>query len=276
MKLEITTIFCLSDDFIKELRIKQDLQQKMSDSEVITVGLVALRYFSGNISQSRHFLSEHGYIPSMLSESRLIRRLHKIPDLFWHVFLGFLSFLAEEFNAPDDYIVDSFPIASCHNVRISRRHLFRGRKYLGYNAIKEEYFCGLKIHLIISASGQPKEFMITSASEHDMNAFKKFSLHTLTRKSRILGDKAYNDYAYEDCLKDQDLHLCSERKCNAKRPQDLFFTLHGKKIRKYIETTFSQLKQLIKGKIHAVTNKGFKIKICLLLVVFSIGFVLPN
>ena len=83
---------------IQQLGIKQDLQQKMSDSEVITVGLLANRYFSGNISQARHFLEDHGYIPSMLSESRLIRRLHKIPDLFWQIFLGFLSSLTEKIN----------------------------------------------------------------------------------------------------------------------------------------------------------------------------------
>ena len=276
MNLEITTIFCLVDDFIQQLGIKQDLQQKMSDSEVITVGLLANRYFSGNISQARHFLEDHGYIPSMLSESRLIRRLHKIPDLFWQIFLGFLSSLTEKINTPDDYIVDSFPITACHNVRISRRNLFQGKEYLGFNASKNEFFCGIKVHLIISASGQPKEFLITPASEHDMSAFKKFSLHTLIRRSRILADKAYNDYNYEDTLQKQNLYLCCERRNNSKRAQDLFFTLHGRKIRKYIETTFSRLKQWTKGKIHAVTNKGFKIKICLLLVVYSIGFVIPN
>lgn len=275
MNIAITTIFCLSDDFIRALDIKQDPQQKMSDSEVVTIGLVACRYFSGNLSQARTFLYEHGYMSYMLSESRLVRRLHRIPDTFWHVFLGFLSYFRDSTNSPNDYIVDSFPIPVCHNIRISRRHLFREKEFIGYCASKETFFCGVKVHLIISSSGQPKEFIITPASEHDIKAFKKFSLHTLCKNSRILGDKAYNDYQYEDDLRERSLSLCVERKVNSRRSQDLFFIFRGKKIRKYIETVFSQLNAWIKGRIHAVTNKGFKIKISLLLIAFSMLFCFP-
>ena len=49
----------------------------------------------------------------------------------------------------------SFPITACHNVRISRRNLFQGKEYLGFKMLVEnEFFCGIKVHLIISASGQ--------------------------------------------------------------------------------------------------------------------------
>ncbi len=71
----IITVFCLCDDLVKALNIKEDKQVKMSNAEVMTVALSAALFFNGNFQRSREFLSEHGYIPNMLSKSRFNRRL---------------------------------------------------------------------------------------------------------------------------------------------------------------------------------------------------------
>ncbi len=57
-----------------------DPQCKMGSAEIMTVGLVAVFYFGGNIQAARRFLHLHRYIPKMLSHSRLNRRLLSISE----------------------------------------------------------------------------------------------------------------------------------------------------------------------------------------------------
>ena len=83
------------------------------------------------------------------------------------------------------FLVDSFPIASCHNIRSARRGLFRGKKYQGYNASKKMWFTGLKVHVLSSVKGQPKEFYISPATMHDLKAFKNMYLGTIPRGSTL-------------------------------------------------------------------------------------------
>ena len=64
----------------------------MTTAEVMTVALVAARFFEGRLESSRLFLGEHGYMHQMLSKSRLNRRLHAIPEGVW---LGLFALLAE-------------------------------------------------------------------------------------------------------------------------------------------------------------------------------------
>jgi len=52
----------------------------MSDAEVMTTAIVAALYYGGNIQRARKHLKAEGYIPKMLSKSRLNRRLHRIHD----------------------------------------------------------------------------------------------------------------------------------------------------------------------------------------------------
>jgi hypothetical protein len=67
------------------------------------------------------------------------------------------------------------------------------------------------------------------------------------------------------------LHLKAQRKKNSKRPMAAWEEFLGKPIRQYIETVFSQLSSLFaRKKIHAVTPRGFELKIVWFLLAFSI------
>jgi len=83
MKHEITTYFVFSDELFKAMNISEDSQIKMNNAEVMTVILTAARFFGGHIENARNFLKENGYIPDMLSESRLNRRIHAIDSSVW-------------------------------------------------------------------------------------------------------------------------------------------------------------------------------------------------
>ncbi len=76
MQTEIITIYCLCVDYLAALGYHDDRQAAMTTAEVMTVALVAARFFKGCLESSRQFLVEHGYRRQMLSKSRLNRRLH--------------------------------------------------------------------------------------------------------------------------------------------------------------------------------------------------------
>ena len=80
MQLEITTLYCLCDDFLTAYGHKDDLQAQMTPAEGRTTARAAASCYGGKQETIRIFLKEHGYIAAMLSKSRFNRRLHQIPD----------------------------------------------------------------------------------------------------------------------------------------------------------------------------------------------------
>ncbi len=111
---------------------------------------------------------------------------------------------------------------------------------------------------------------MAAGSEADVTIFKELELD-LPEGSIICADKAYTDYAYEDLLEEVGLHLKVQRKKNSKRPMPMWEEFLGKPIRQYIETVFSRLTSSFpKKKIHAVTPRGFELKIVWFLLAFSI------
>ena len=85
------------------------------------------------------------------------------------------------------------------------------------------------------------------------------------------GDKAYNDYGFEDLLHDAcDLRLIAERKVNSKRQHSGCMRHLQGKLRKKIETSFSSLTRLFPRKIEAETAKGFIMKLLIFICSFSI------
>jgi hypothetical protein len=210
-------------------------------------------------------------IISHIGKSRLNRRLHAIPEFFWHFIISHLTTKQNPDN--NHFLVDSFPIAVCHPVRASRRSLFKGKKYLGYNASKKTWFTGLKVHIIATIQGQPTAFAMTAGSVHDLTALKKMYLGTLPRGSTMFGDKAYTSQPFEiELLVARDLLLLAERRSNSQRGQSLIYARYGKKIRKKIETAFSRMVSWLPRRIHAITEKGFLLKLMMLITAFSMTF----
>lgn len=270
MQDTITAIFCHVDDFLKALSWRDDPQCRLSLSEVVTISLTAARFFAGNIESSRIFFCEHGYVP-LIGKSRLNRRLHAIPPFFWHFVVAHLS--SKQNPKCMHFLIDSFPIAVCHPVRASRRSLFKGKKFLGYNASKKMWFTGLKVHVIATFQGQPKEFAISAGSMHDLTALQKMYLGTLPRGATMFGDKAYTSQPFElELMKSKDIFLEAERRTNSSRGQNLIYARYGKKVRKKIETAFSQMVSWLPRRIHAVTDRGLILKLMMMITAFSMSF----
>lgn len=275
MKDTILTIYCLCDDFLKAIGYRDDPQAKVTTAQVMTVPLVASCFFGGNVNQARLFLLEHGYITHAFSESRLNRRLHALPFELWYSLFGLLGEVFKQCNPTADYIVDSLPVAACDNIRIGRcrllgaPHSAEKEAHRGRIASKKRYFFGLRVHLLVTGRGEPVEFVLAAGSVADIEAFKRLRLD-LPAGSVIHADKGYTDYQEEDLLQAAGgIQLRSQRRKNAKRQRPLWEEFLSHPIRKRVETTFSRLTSWFPHHIHAVTKRGFLLKLVCFLVAFS-------
>ncbi len=118
----IVAIYCLCDDLLKALHHHEDPQCEMSDAEVMTTALVAALFFGGNHERARQLLASPHYVPQMLSESRLNRRMRRLAPLF-EVLFAHLAEVWKQLNATSTYIIDTFSIPALDNIRIPRARL---------------------------------------------------------------------------------------------------------------------------------------------------------
>ncbi len=274
MNEQIIAIYCLCDDYIKSIKAigKEWPNQKMSNAEVMTTVIIASRYFYGNIERARQMLKETGYINKMVSKSRLNRRMHLIPDTVWQNMLEFCHLYSSYGYMDNDFIVDSFPVSVCMNIRISRCRIFSTENFRGYNASKKSYFYGVKATVITNLSGHPLKMIIAPGSEHDLPALKVLDPRCLPKGSIVYGDAAYIDYDYEDALLNEGIKMVVERKSNSKRSYELEDYVNLKTHRRTIEGTFSMITNLMPKKIHAVLAHGFELKIITFIIAASTIF----
>jgi len=267
---KIIETFCLCDDLLKAMHHQEDHQCQINDAEIMTTALVASLCFRGNQESARAMLKQHGYIPHMVSKSRLSRRLHRIKELFI-VFFDLLSHLWKTLNTDAVYSIDSFPLAVCDNIRICRSKIDSTEDFRGYQASKKRYFYGLKIHLMVTQDGHPVECFLTPGSFGDVDALKYYA-YELPDGSIIYADKAYNDYEIEDLLQEVDhIQLLPIRKKNSKRALSLSVAFVQSYHRKRVETAGSLIAQLLPKSIHAVTSQGFELKVALFVIASSLN-----
>lgn len=277
MDTKIVLIYCLCSDFLKKMGHINHQSEKMADEEVLTFAIVSAMFFYGSHEKSRNFLKDYGYIPNILSKSQLNRRIHSFDESFWRQLLHCLSHSLVHFEKTDEYVIDSFPVSVCDTSRITRAKLFQGKEYHSYNSSKQRYFYGMKVHMLVTANkGVPIEVIFTPGSEHDMRAFKRFSFD-IPNQSKIYGDRAYNNYEFEDFLLEHaEIRLIAQRRKNTSRPLLAELRYIQSRMRKRIETVFSQITSIFPRSIHAVTSRGFEIKVFNFILAYTFDLLLKQ
>ena len=269
MPEKIITLYCFFDELLKALGHKDDDQAQLSTAEVMTVAAVAAELFTGNQQKSLDFLISHGYIRPF-SKSRFNRRLHRIPEALWQLSLFVMAKMHQKSNQKREHVVDTFPVPVCRNIRITRCKIYRDEAFRGYCASKKEYFYGLKVCLIVTEFGQPVEMLLVPGSTADITALRNMDLN-LPEQSTIFADSAFLDIPFETALRQEaGLHLVVPRRKNMQEQIDGCLEFVCRFCRKRVETTFSQLCERLARSIHAVTARGFELKIMLTVLVFSI------
>jgi Transposase DDE domain len=269
MDMQIILVYCLCADLLKALHHKEDVQCKISDAEVMTAALVAALFFGGKQTLACAFLREQKYIPQMISKSQFSRRLQRLDYLFITLF-QVLGEAFKELNEESVYIIDSAPIAVCDNIRIKRNKIYGDEEHRGYQASKRRYFYGVKVHLLVTKDHQPVEFFLSPGAFSDTDALTQFDFD-LPAGSQIFGDKAYTYYLVEDLLDEAEIQLAPDRKKNSKRPMPPWLHFFLRQYRNQVETAGSMIERLLPKSIHAVTAKGFELKVILFVLASSIN-----
>ena len=141
----------------------EDCRREMSDAEIITTAMIAAIFFCGNHSMACSYMKDHNFIPYMLEKSRFNRRLHNVSMLINDLFHQ-IGMILKETSDCTEYLLDSFPVLMCDNIRIFNVRLIKSEDYRGYIASKKRYFYGVKIQLLTTRSGIPVEFVFLPGS----------------------------------------------------------------------------------------------------------------
>lgn len=252
-------IYRFVDDYLKSCRHREDPQCKMSDAEVMLAALLAGLYFGSNYAHALSFLNTSGLCNYVLSRSRFSRRLKRLEHLLDMLFET-MGDKFKRFNPDQEYVMDSYPVTLCHNMRAPNNKLLPyERKFQGVCVTKHEYFYGLRVHVIATMKGVPVEYCIVPGSWADPHGMKALAMD-LPAASRIMCDAGYTSYVAEDIAAHAEIWIDVARKSNAKRKDPPYRTYYRSVKRKRIETVFSTLTQRMGKVVHATTIAGFILK----------------
>ncbi len=162
----IVSTYCIISDTLEHLGHQTHKLAQLKDAEILTVAVVAAKYFHNHQERALCMMIRLGYIRA-LSVSRYNRRLHTLAS--W--LEGMLVLLGELFAKGEAFIIDSLPLPVCKRVRARRCKKVRGPAFCGYCAAKKEKFFGWRLHLITTPAGIPVSFALLEASHHDLRPF---------------------------------------------------------------------------------------------------------
>jgi hypothetical protein len=276
MDLKIIFVYCVCDDVLKALSVKDDIQCKMSTAEIMTVGITSALFYGGNIQLTRRFFAFCKYIPNILSHSRLHRRLLAISQEHWNAVFSILKHTLLSLFPSKEFMVDSCPLPVCHPCRSWRCKLYSGKQYLGYCAAKRLHYYGLKIHLIVSKDGILTEFLLTPASYADITALKEMEID-LPEQSILYGDRAYNSQILEDeLLEAANIRLIPQRKQKARKQHPGYLQFIQKSRRKIVETVFSQIARCMPRFFRVRSAVGLHLRVALILLAYTVHRFIPD
>lgn len=125
----------------------------------------------------------------------------------------------------------------------------------------------------MTTSGLPVEVMLAPGSEADISAFRRLALDLPPEArifARIFADAGYLDQHEEALLEEAGLHLVAQQRKNSKESLAPWMAYFARKERKRIETVFSQIAAAFGRTIHAVTHKGFELKVFLTVLAYTL------
>jgi hypothetical protein len=113
-------------------------------------------------------------------------------------------------------------------------------------------------------------FFLTPGSFSDTAALEQFDF-ALPEGAWVFADRAYTFYLVQDLLAEAGLQLIPQRKKNAKRPLPPWLRSLLTHSRNRVETAGSLIERLLPKSIHAITAKGFELKVILFTLAASLS-----
>lgn len=252
----IITALVVIDDVLPGLGYESHRLSRVSDAEVLLVGVVVAVYFRNHQARALSVMLGMGYIRGRLSVSRITRRLHAL----WGWLMLIMEELTSRLATGEAFIMDSMPLPVCKRVRASRCGKVRGRVYCGYGDAKQEKFFGWRLHLVCTPDGLPVSFEMVPAAYHDLTPIHELTVN-LPEGACVYAHKAYNIADDQrSIVQDPGVRLVPIRRRNMKQhtwADDFDLRLY----RHALATRNSPLEAMGIQRLHAPTNTGFELKV---------------
>lgn len=226
-KDKVTEIFCIIDEFNKNLEAELDknlkLEQpsgvkkrrnrkgRMSESEIMTI---LICYHFGVFSNFKHyylfFVREHldREFPSAVSYNRFVELM---PRVFFQMML-FMKLYAFG-KCTGITFVDSTMIPVCHTMRRYMNKVFKGIATAGKGTMG---WChGFKLHYMCNDAGDIITFCLTGANVDDRNE-KVWRVFTKELYGKVFADKGYIKKELFESLFSEGIHLVHGLRANMK------------------------------------------------------------
>ena len=251
--------------------LRRGTKPRFSDIEVIALSLTAecLSIDSENYLFSKLNKEYKKEFKNMISRRQYNDRRKSLFEKAERV----RKLMTERLNMQADvFAIDSMPIEICKLSREQRNKMGKESVHhspdKGYCASQKKYFYGYKLHSVCSAAGVIESLDLTKASVHDVHYLK--DVQQLFSNCIITGDKGYIGREHQiNLFETAGIELEVPLRSNQKEQKPVIRIL--KKIRKRIETVFSQLcDQFMMQRNYAKSFTGFKSRILAKVTGFTI------
>ncbi len=251
----IVTSYVVIDDVLKGIGHVDDSRATISSAEIVTVAVVAAKYFQNHHERALCLLQQTGYLPK-LSVSRFNRRLHALQE----VLLLIVHVLSELLATGQVFVIDTLPVPVCKRVRAERCRKVQGDQYRGYCASKREWYFGWQLHLVCDAAGVPVTFELLPAKWDELTLVQDL-LCPLPEGSVVVADKGYiSDLDQQLSYINGRVRLVPKQRRNM-RGNSVEDAALIRAHRSRIETVNGQLEKMGLQRLHARTNPGLALKV---------------
>src|SRR3954462_1129714 len=238
----IIVVFCLVDDFLRDLCRECRLRQRgpapvLADSEVLTVEIVG-EFLGLDTDQGLHayFRRHFGHLFPGLRQVHRTTFLRQAANLWAVKHALWQRLAAMTRHDPAEILIDSLPVPVCRFARAHRCRGFRGLAAFGYDALAHQTYYGLRLHLRVAWPGVITAATLAPANEADLAVAPQL-LAGLA--GWALGDKGYWSPALRAELAPGGLDLIAPPR--GKNPGAERWPARLVQTRRRIETVFAQL-----------------------------------
>jgi hypothetical protein len=244
----ITLWYVLVDDAYKGLEQfwgrwrRRGTAPVFSDSEVITVAMIADTWFGGDEAKGLAFVRQyHGDLfPYLLSSGQFNERRRTLTSLLEQI----RRYLLVHFGLIDEddrqRFLDSIPIPICGYGRAARNQTVAGPEFVGWIACKKARFFGFRMQVTVTADQVIDHWQLTPAGRKD----GKVMLGVLGEADdlEVFADNAYHDPWSSALLRQRhNVTVWAATRKDAHVPWPDAFLKTVRRLRLRIETAFSVL-----------------------------------
>ena len=275
----ITVAYVFIDDIYKHIAADKVKQRRnkdkalLSDSEIITIAVVGEAMGIDSEKAWYNYVKKNmkDLFPLLCERSRCNRLRRDLTGVIERIRVALGSYLP--FTGDRHRIIDSHPLPVCKFARATYCRFNGYEADYGYCASKKEHYFGYKVHALCTLQGYITDILVSPASVDDRHGVWELS-ERYEYPLTIIADKGYIGKLFiEELQNERNITLIPIKKRNDKKPYSKRFRQLLYKLRRRIETSFSQFAFQFNGqRVLAKSLWGLKSRLLSKVLAFNLCF----